>query len=78
MKMIAILALIGVMFYFFPIIMFWLLLAILLVCIILAVIFILGISGAGTGETMGQVAIRFVEEFREYGFNYPHKRKRKK
>lgn len=31
----------------------------------------LGVTGAGIGESSGQVAVRFVKEFREHGFKDP-------
>lgn len=70
-KMLSVLALFGVMLYLFPKVMFWLVLSALVLCIALVIMFMLGVTGAGIGESSGQVAVRFVKEFREHGFKDP-------
>lgn len=57
------LGVLGILAYNFPF-LWWVFGSIFVIILVIAVIFILGISGAGTGESMGQVAKRFFREWR--------------
>ena len=60
--LIGIIAAFGLLYFIFPTVALWLLLGIAAICIIIFIMFVLGISGAGTGESPGQVLVRFIKE----------------